>query len=264
MISRSSMIGNHLAARDEHGQPANLYFLDVSFLPFHVEVDATRAVDEVALFDHKLIPAILRLQTQSTVMNEISAQRTARAARRRIFRNVVGRCKEARMSTRRAYLDRLTCERVTTSAAVTSVDLRKPPGIDANIAQVCERAHRNGETRQTSRDHLYRQTLVEIFAIQAESACDFGLFVRIVDLVDDFEGALSHHHLDGLSIFEFDIDRQNTDADFVKDPLPAVAAVRQWDHAFACQGSPGADNRMARKRNLAHGRKDTQASQRLF
>ena len=73
--------------------------------------------------------------------------------------------------------------------------------------------------------------------------------------------SLGHNHLHRLAVFKFDIDRQDSDPDFVKDALPSVSAFGNRNHAFACEGGPGADNRMARKRNLARGREDTQASQ---
>src|SRR6185369_7377393 len=116
---------------------------------------------------------------------------------------------------------------------------------------VCERANRNGETWQAGSDHLYRQTLVEIFTSETECARDFGLLVWIVDLADDFELALRHDDLHWLSIFKFDIDRQDADADFVKDALPAIAAVGQRDHTLAREGGPRADDRMAREGDLA-------------
>ena len=65
----------------------------------------------------------------------------------------------------------------------------------------------------------------------------------------------------GLSVFKLDIDRQDSDPDFVKDALPAIAAVGKRDHTFPRECGPRADNRMARKRNLARGREDAQASQ---
>lgn len=96
------------------------------------------------------------------------------------------------------------------------------------------------------------------------SARDLRLFVCVVDLGNDLEGALSHDDLDWLSIFEFDINRQDSDSDFVKDSLPAIAAVGKRDHGLARERSPCSDNRMAGKRDLTHRRKDTQASQYLF
>jgi len=102
------MSDQNCAARDEHSLPANLYFLNVSRLPFHIEMDATRPVDEIALFDHEFIPAILGFQTQRAVMDQVTAERAACAARRGIFRNVVCRSEEARVRTRCADVERLT------------------------------------------------------------------------------------------------------------------------------------------------------------
>jgi len=144
---------------------------------------------------------------------------------------------------------------------VTSVNVCKQRRIDANVPQVCKRADRNCETRQASRDHLYRQILVEIFACETKSARDLGLLVWIVDLVDDFKLALSHDDLHRLSVFKLDIDRQDSDPDFVKDPLPAIATVGKRDHAQARERSPCADDRMTCERDLTSGREDTQASQ---
>src|SRR5262249_31318171 len=146
---------------------ANLHFLDISRVSLHIEIDAARTVNEVALFDHKLKPAVLPLETQNAMMDQITSQRSARTAGRRIFRDVVGWSKDARMCTRGANFERLTREGETTRSTMTSVDLGKQGGIDTNVAQVCKRSHRNRETRETGRDHLYRQTLTEIFTIQS-------------------------------------------------------------------------------------------------
>ena len=52
------------------------------------------------------------------MMHEISTQRAARTAGRRILGNVVGGCKETGVRTRRTDFERLASEGMTASAAV--------------------------------------------------------------------------------------------------------------------------------------------------
>lgn len=128
------MSENYFAPRDEHGCATNIHFLNASRFAFHAEIDTARAVDEITLFDYEFISAVLGLEGQSTVMNQVSAQRSTGTARRGIFRNVVGRREEARVRTRRADFDRLTCERMTTRPTMTSVNFGKQLGVDTNVA----------------------------------------------------------------------------------------------------------------------------------
>src|SRR4029079_1516784 len=114
----------------------------------HVKIDATGPVNEVALFNHKLVPPVLRLQTQTAVMNKISTQRSASTAGRGILGNVVRRRKEPRVRARRSDFECLTRERMTSRSAVTRVNIRQQRRIDVAIAQVGERANGNYETRQ--------------------------------------------------------------------------------------------------------------------
>src|SRR5690349_16135884 len=150
-------------------------------------------------------------------MNEISAERTTRAARRRVFGNVVSRSEEPRVRTRLTDFERLARKRVTTSAAVSRVNVRQQRRVNTNLAQVSERANRNCQTRQARRDHLNRQTLVEIVACESERARNFCLLVSVVEFVQDLKLSLRHDHLDRPPVFKFNIDRQHSDSDFVKD-----------------------------------------------
>src|SRR5689334_2238325 len=111
----------NLAACYEHCRPTHFHFLDIARRALHVKIDAARAMNKIALLDHKLITAVLRFDIQRAVMNEIPAERATRAAGRRIFRNVIGRRKETCVRARRADLDRLARERVTTGRFVTLI-----------------------------------------------------------------------------------------------------------------------------------------------
>src|SRR6185503_1160434 len=113
MMSRSSIsLKGNFAARDQHRLSTNFNFLDAPGLAFHVQIDAAGPVNEVALFDDKFIPAVFGLEAQRTVMNEITAEGSTRAAGGRIFRNVVSRSEEARMCARCADLECLARKRV--------------------------------------------------------------------------------------------------------------------------------------------------------
>src|ERR1044072_2752748 len=139
-------------------------------------------------------------------MNEISAERTTRAARRRIFGNVVSRSKESRVRTRLTDFERLARKRVTTRAAVSRVNVRQQRRVNTNLAQVSQRAHWNCQTRQARRDHLNRQTLVEIFTRESERPRDLRLLVRVVNLVQDLKLALRHKHRHRPPVFKFNVD----------------------------------------------------------
>src|ERR1043166_5637902 len=249
---------DHRTARHQHRLPTDFHFLDSSFAPFNVEIDPARTMNKVTLFDHKLITAVLRFDVQCAMMYEVSAERAARTARRRIFGNVVGRREETSVCPRRADFQCLARKRVTTRRLVPLIDVREQRRIHANVAQVRKRSHRNGDTRQSSRDRLYRQTLVEIFTRESERTREFSLFLTVVDLVEDLKLALRHLDLDRITISEFDIDRQDSNADFVINALPTVATFGHWYHVFFRECGPGADDRMPSKRNLAHRREDAQ------
>src|SRR5690348_1108455 len=103
-------------------------------------------------------------------MNQITTKRATRASGRRILGNVVGRRKETCVRPRRADFQRLAREHVTARSPMSLVNLRQQRRVDANVAQVRKRTNRHSQTRQTGRDRLYRQTLVEIFAVESEGA----------------------------------------------------------------------------------------------
>src|SRR5689334_13116713 len=198
-------------------------------------------MNKIALFNHKLITPVFRFEIQSAVVDKITAERTARASGRGIFRNVVRGRKETRVRTRRANLERLARERMTTGATVPRVDVCQQTRIDLAIAQVSQRTDRHDETRQACSDHLNRQSLVEILTRESERACEFGLFVTVVDLVNDFKLALRHDDLDRLAVLVSNFDRQHADSDFVKDALPAAAAFGRWSHASRRECGPATD-----------------------
>ena len=139
MISRSNIsIDKNFSARNQHCWTTNLHFLNVTRLPFHVEIDAAGPVNEIALLDDEFIPAVLRLETQTAVMNEIPTERPASTARRRVFGNVIGGREESRVRSRGAHFHRLARERMTARAAVPSVNVAEERCVNANVAQICE------------------------------------------------------------------------------------------------------------------------------
>src|SRR6266496_1638171 len=110
--------------------------------------------------------------------------------------------------------------------------------------------------RQAGRDNLDWQAFVEILLRASQSSRDLHLLVQVVNLIEGLKLSLSHYHLEGLTVFELDIYRQNSDANFVMNARPAVSVGGQGNNAFARQDVPCAHDRMACKRNLARGRED--------
>src|ERR1044072_6507570 len=102
------------------------------------------------------------------------------------------------------------------------------------------------------------QTLVDVVTRESERTREFSLFLTVVDLVEDLKFALPHIDLDRITISEFDVARQASNADFVIHALPTVATFGHWYHVFFRDCGPGADDRMPSKRNLAHRREDAQ------
>src|SRR5829696_5242986 len=129
---------HNLSTGDEHRRSTNLHFFNVPGLAFHVEIDAAGTVNKVTLFNDKFIPVVLRFQSQSAVMNEISTQGSAGTASRWIFRDIVCGSEEACVRASSPDLERLTCERMATRRSAASVNIGEQRCVDTAVAQVCE------------------------------------------------------------------------------------------------------------------------------
>src|SRR5687767_15581694 len=79
----------HNTLRHDHGRATDAHFIYSSRRAFHFQANAARTLDEVALFNHKLVNAINRFDASRIVMNQITTQRPGRAARRRILTDVL-------------------------------------------------------------------------------------------------------------------------------------------------------------------------------
>ena len=98
--------------RNYDRRSANTNHIDRSEFACDFNVDSAGTVHEIALLNNKSISSVARLDISRAVMHEVSSQRAGGAARCRVFRNVVGRRKQARVRARFANLDRLATERV--------------------------------------------------------------------------------------------------------------------------------------------------------
>ena len=126
------LFNEYFSSRNEHCLSTDLHFFDVTWLPLYFEVNPAWPVDKITLLNDEFISAVIRFQRQAAVMHKVSAQCSARAARRRIFGNIVCRSEKARMCTRLANFECFARERVTTGAAVTSVNISQQCCVDMN------------------------------------------------------------------------------------------------------------------------------------
>ena len=87
--------------------------LNFAGLALNFQTDAAGTVDKIALLNHEYVNALKRIDPSRAMMNQITAQRPRRAARRRVFANVLAD-EEPRMRARVADFNRLARERVAT------------------------------------------------------------------------------------------------------------------------------------------------------
>src|SRR5439155_26669903 len=110
-------------------------------LAFNFQPHAAGAVDEIALLDHKLVNPIDRIDASRVMMNQITSERSRRAARRRIFTDVLAD-KKSRVRAGLAYFDGFPRKRITTGAAGEKikalVNLFEQRQIHFAITQVCQ------------------------------------------------------------------------------------------------------------------------------
>ena len=86
----------------------------------------------------------------------------------------------------------------------------------------------------------------------------------VFNLAANLEFPLRHHHPSGLAVFELDVNRKNSNADFMLDADPAISILRQRHNAFARETIPRAHNWMARKWQFACRREDPQPARHFF
>src|SRR6185503_6269110 len=104
---------------------------------------------------------------------------------------------------------------------------------------------------------------VEVFARASEGPSEFRLFLRVVNLVENLELSLGHHHLFDDSVFEFDINGKYSNSDFVMNARPAGATIRNRHDSFTREHVPCANNRMACEWYLARWRIDSEPAQNI-
>src|ERR1700752_1216980 len=225
-------------------------------------MDPAWPLDEVALLNHKLESTVRRLQRQSFVMDQVSAERSASTACGRIFRNIVSGRKETCMRPGRTELDRFSGKSMTTRCTASGVKIRKQSIVDETISQISKRANWDSERGQARTYHLYGETLIEILTRTSKSSCDFRLLVRVIYFVNYLKRTLSHNYLDWLFSFELNIDRQYADSNFLINADP-VSFIRFWYDAFARQHIPRSHDWMSGKGQFTRWRKDSQTTKNL-
>src|SRR5439155_19682629 len=82
------------------------------------------SINEISLFDHKLVNATDGLNSRRAVMDQVTAERTSRAARRRIFTDAHTH-KEPRMHASCVNLYRCALKGIVTGAAAKDITLLK-------------------------------------------------------------------------------------------------------------------------------------------
>jgi len=90
----------HFASGHDHSLSAHSNLFHGTCGAGYFKVNAARALDEVALFDHEFVFPVDRFDSGGAMMDQIGAQRTAGAAGCGIFRDIVSRRKKSRMRPR--------------------------------------------------------------------------------------------------------------------------------------------------------------------
>src|SRR5439155_9498914 len=98
--------------RHHHRLSAHAHFFDIARRALYFQTDTTGTIDEIPLFDDKLVDAVRRIDASRIVVNEITAQRSRRTAGRLIFADIFSD-KEPRVRARLADFDRFAREGVT-------------------------------------------------------------------------------------------------------------------------------------------------------
>src|SRR5882672_9159256 len=194
-------------------------------------------------------------------MYQVRPQRAGGAAGCRILRNVIPGRKHARVRPCFTNFNRFTSERFAAGSTYAFVDFSEQGGIDTTATEISQRANRDRQERQAGGDNLNRKSFVKVFYGQTQRPCDLRLLVWVVNLTVDLKLSLRHYHLHRHAIFEFDVNRKDTNADFMMNARPAIATFGERDNSFARQRVPRTDNWMPGKRNFACGREDSETAQ---
>src|SRR5260370_34891690 len=108
--------------RDHNRSPADANFFNLARLALHFQTNAAGAIDKISLLDHKSISAIDWIDVRGAMLNQITSERSRRAACGRVFTNVHSD-KKSRVRAGLADFERLARERVATRPVQSSQNL---------------------------------------------------------------------------------------------------------------------------------------------
>src|ERR1044072_7530559 len=117
-ISHLAILKLQNAARDYYRLAAHAHLVNSARRAFDFQTNPAGTINKITLFNSKLVNAIHRINPGGVVIHEITTQRSGRAARRRIFTDVLSD-KESRVRPRLANFHRLAREGITASRAST-------------------------------------------------------------------------------------------------------------------------------------------------
>src|SRR5712671_4209670 len=102
--------------RHHHRGSAHTHFFNFAGLAFHFQANPAGPINEIALFDHKLVNTIRRINSRRVMMDQVTSQWPSRAASRWIFTDAHAD-KESRMRARFTNLHRLASEGIASGPA---------------------------------------------------------------------------------------------------------------------------------------------------
>lgn len=132
----SKLINENLALRDDDRRPTDAHILNLSSLAFYVEFDSTRPMYEIALLNYESGSSINWFDIDCAVIDQVRAQGTARASRRRVFRNVIARRKHSRMRAGFTSLNGFASKSFAAGAARALVDVSEQRAVYFAAAQI--------------------------------------------------------------------------------------------------------------------------------